>query len=84
MTSIAKTLVQAKLKAMARKFPPGTLCVYCAEAPATTTDHVPPKGFFAKGHRSDLIRVPACRTCNGLVLSGGRVCPPDLYDGGWR
>ena len=50
---------------MARKFPPGTLCVYCAEAQATTTDHVPPKGFFANGHRSDLIRVPACRGCNG-------------------
>ena len=50
---------------MARKFPPRTLCVYCAEAQATTTDHVPPKGFFAKGYRSDLIRVPACRGCNG-------------------
>lgn len=65
MTSITKALVQAKLKTMAPKFPPGTLCVYCAETPATTTDHVPPKGFFAKGHRPDLIRVPACRGCNG-------------------
>lgn len=50
---------------MARKFPPGALCVYCAKAEATTIDHVPPKGFFAKGRRSDLIRVPACRGCNG-------------------
>ena len=50
---------------MARKFPPGTLCVYCAEARGTTIDHVPPKGLFAKGHRHDLIRVPACRACNG-------------------
>ena len=50
---------------MARKFPPGTLCVYCAEARATTVDHVPPKGLFAKGHRHDLIRAPACCACNG-------------------
>ncbi len=48
-----------------KKFPPGTLCVYCAKADATTVDHVPPKGLFAKGQRHDLIRVPACRACNG-------------------
>lgn len=38
-------------------------CAYCP-APATTEDHVPPKGMFAK---STLNKpwVPACRSCNG-------------------
>ena len=37
-------------------------CAYCA-APATTKDHIPPKGMFATGVVSKPW-VPACQTCN--------------------
>jgi hypothetical protein len=47
-----------------RKFPPGTQCVHCRQAEATTDDHVPPKNLFPKG-TTGLIEVPACRECNG-------------------
>lgn len=40
------------------------MCVYCAEEKATTIDHVPPKGLFAKGNRQHLVRVPSCKGCN--------------------
>jgi hypothetical protein len=40
------------------------LCVYCAEAPATTSDHVISREFFLVRHRSNLPQVPACRACN--------------------
>lgn len=36
-------------------------CYHCG-APASTREHVPPKGFFPKG--SDLITVPSCETHN--------------------
>ena len=49
---------------MGRKFPPGTLCIYCGVANATTIDHVPPKCPFAKGNRGRLVRVPSCTDCN--------------------
>lgn len=35
----------------------------CAIRPATTHDHVPPKGLF-KGLEAQLITVPACSICN--------------------
>lgn len=35
----------------------------CGCRPATTQDHVPPKGLF-KGLATQLITVPACATCN--------------------
>jgi len=37
-------------------------CAYCGK-PATTLDHVPPQGLFAKP-RIGLIKVPACQKCN--------------------
>jgi hypothetical protein len=37
-------------------------CAYCA-AQATTEDHTPPKGIFAKG-MPNKPWVPACRACN--------------------
>ena len=39
-------------------------CVICGKNPATTRDHIPPKGIFPKPRPSDLITVPACRACN--------------------
>jgi len=39
-------------------------CVYCVKRPGLTRDHVPPKSFFPKPRPSDLITVPACRSCN--------------------
>jgi hypothetical protein len=39
-------------------------CAYCGAA-ATTADHVPPKGLFAKPLPKDLVTVPSCRPCNG-------------------
>ena len=38
-------------------------CAYC-EAPATTKDHVPPKGLFARPLPANLITVPSCETHN--------------------
>jgi len=43
--------------------PSSAICVLCAAKPATTRDHVPPRGFF-KGLQADLITVPACADCN--------------------
>jgi hypothetical protein len=39
------------------------LCVYCG-APATSNDHVPPRGLFLPPLPSNLIAVPACVACN--------------------
>jgi hypothetical protein len=46
-------------------FRKGSTCVICADAEATTRDHVPPKAFF-KGIATGLqfITVPACEPCN--------------------
>ena len=43
--------------------PKSNICVLCGVRPATTHDHVPPKGFF-KGLGAQLITVPACAECN--------------------
>ena len=40
------------------------LCIYCQVNPATTNDHVPPKGLFKEPRPSNLITVPACFECN--------------------
>ncbi len=37
-------------------------CAYC-HAPATTKDHIPPQGMFAKG-MANKPWVPACESCN--------------------
>lgn len=41
-----------------------SLCIYCQTNPATTKDHVPPKGLFKEPRPSNLITVPACFECN--------------------
>jgi hypothetical protein len=38
-------------------------CAYCGQ-PATTRDHVPPKGLFTPPLPKNLITVPACGDCN--------------------
>ena len=43
--------------------PSSAICVLCAERPATSRDHVPPRGFF-KGLQANFITVPACAGCN--------------------
>jgi hypothetical protein len=43
---------------------PQRQCVLCGSRPATTLDHVPPKGLFI-APRPRLITVPACEICNG-------------------
>jgi hypothetical protein len=40
------------------------LCVICGKRPATTVDHIPPKGIFPKPRPRNLITVPACFSCN--------------------
>jgi hypothetical protein len=40
------------------------LCIYCGVAPATTSDHVPPKCLFAEPRPDNLYTVPCCATCN--------------------
>lgn len=37
---------------------------YMCDADATTREHVPPKSFFPKGHRENLVTVPSCVTHN--------------------
>ena len=39
-------------------------CAICGIKPATTREHVPPKGIFLTPKPSDLITVPACFDCN--------------------
>ena len=39
-------------------------CVLCNKRYATTRDHVPPKGCFAKPLPNDLITIPSCLKCN--------------------
>lgn len=39
-------------------------CTYCGTVGPLTNDHVPPKGLFPKGTWPDLIKVPACASCN--------------------
>ena len=43
--------------------PKSSICVLCGSRPATTRDHIPPKGLF-KGLGVQLITVPACIICN--------------------
>jgi hypothetical protein len=38
-------------------------CVFCGHT-ANTTDHIPPRGLFAKPRPANLIKVPACKKCN--------------------
>lgn len=40
------------------------VCVICGKNPAVTKDHIPPKGIFIKPRPNNLIRVPACTSCN--------------------
>ena len=39
-------------------------CAICGKNPATTRDHIPPKGIFPKPRPNDLITIPACGPCN--------------------
>lgn len=42
-------------------------CVICDKNPATTSDHIPPKGVFPRPRPSDLITIPACVECNKIT-----------------
>lgn len=43
--------------------PKSDICVICGVNPATTDEHVPPRGFF-KGLSGQFRTVPACSSCN--------------------
>ena len=43
--------------------PKSSICVICGVRPATTVEHVPPRGFF-KGISGQFRTVPACKICN--------------------
>lgn len=43
--------------------PKSSTCVICGIRPATTDEHVPPRGFF-KGLSGQFRTVPACNICN--------------------
>lgn len=49
---------------MSKKFK-GELCVYCAQRPSESGDHVFAREFFLPKDRHDLPKVPACEKCNG-------------------
>ena len=40
------------------------MCAICGESPATTTDHIPPKGIYPKPRPKGLHTVPCCARCN--------------------
>jgi hypothetical protein len=40
------------------------MCVYCADAPSVTADHIVARQFFLSNRRGDLPKVPACERCN--------------------
>jgi hypothetical protein len=46
---------------------PYQLCAICGIEKATTMDHIPPKGIFAKPRPQNLITVPACKKCNNAA-----------------
>jgi len=48
---------------MTKKFK-GKLCVYCAERPSGSGDHVFAREFFLPKDRHNLPKVPACSECN--------------------
>jgi hypothetical protein len=48
---------------MSKKFK-GKRCVYCADAPSTTKDHIFAQEFFLERHRIKLPAAPACARCN--------------------
>ncbi|MGB3366128.1 MAG: HNH endonuclease [Acidaminobacteraceae bacterium] len=39
-------------------------CVYCGSKDNLTKEHIPPKSIFSKPRPSNLITVPACKSCN--------------------
>jgi len=43
--------------------PKSEICVICGDRPATTVEHVPPRGFF-KSAVGQFLTVPACTICN--------------------
>lgn len=43
--------------------PKSSICVICGNRPATTVEHIPPRGFF-KGVVGQFLTVPACNICN--------------------
>jgi hypothetical protein len=45
-----------------------SVCCYCG-ASADSKDHLPPKSFFPKEFRKDLITVPSCSRCNNKFSS---------------
>ena len=40
------------------------MCAICGESPATTRDHIPPKGIYPKPRPKGLHTVPCCARCN--------------------
>ncbi len=44
---------------------PKKICVYCGRRPGETIDHVPPQGWFPPAEKGSLVRLPACKACNG-------------------
>jgi hypothetical protein len=42
----------------------GKICVYCAEAKSTSSDHVFARKFFLEADRTGLPQVPSCDPCN--------------------
>ncbi len=51
---------------------PSKLCAICGNKPATTDDHIPPKGIYPKPRDNDsnLNTVPACSECNNEASPG--------------
>ncbi len=41
------------------------ICAYCGSSGILTKDHVPPKNLFPAPRPSNLVSVPACKTCHG-------------------
>jgi hypothetical protein len=57
---------------------PKSLCAICGKEEATTKDHIPPKGIFAKPFPKNLITVPACSKCNNGASGDDEAFRTDL------
>lgn len=61
--SVSAAAQRQSVRTQAMQPPKSDICVICGTRPASTSEHVPPRGFF-KGTTGQFRTVPACSTCN--------------------
>lgn len=54
------------------------ICVLCGKEPATTDDHIPPRGIFPKPRPDNLITIRTCQSCNGSTSEMDEIFKVDI------